>query len=75
MQPQFLALNDSEKTKQHVHTLDIRTPNYRNFSARKIKAFEQQQGANFDKLQNFQFNKEKDRKNDNKLLIENDNHL
>ena len=69
------AVFNFEKTKQHNHMLDIITPNYRNFSARKIKAFEQLQGANFDKLQNFQFIKEKDHKNDNKLLIENDNHL
>ena len=35
------AVFNFEKTKQYVHTLDISTPNYRNFSARKIKAFEQ----------------------------------
>ena len=74
MKPQFLTLSDFEKTKQHVRTLDISTSNYRNFSARKIKAFQQQQGVNFGKLQNFQFIKEKDHKNDNKLLIQNDNH-
>ena len=41
LQSQFLTLNDFEKTKQHVHTLRISMPNYRNFFARKIKAFKQ----------------------------------
>ena len=49
----IFQLHDFERAKQHVHMLQIRMPNYLNFSACKIEAFEQQQVANFDKLQNF----------------------
>ena len=44
-----IAVYDFERTKQHGQTFHISMPNYRNFSARKIKAFKQQV-ANFDKL-------------------------
>ena len=41
----IFQLNDFERAKQHIHMLRISMPNYRNFSARKIEAFEQQQAA------------------------------
>ena len=61
-----IAVFNFERIKQHVHSFHISMPNYCNFSACKIKAFEQQ-SANFDKLQNFQFTKEYDHKHDKQI--------
>ena len=40
-----IAIFNFERTKQHVHTLYISMPSYRNFSARKVKAVEQLDGS------------------------------